>query len=163
MRVNLVLLAKGTALHIAADKGGKAGPPEFSSDQLASFQEAGMTGGFMIMAAFKDGAAEGVICRDVDAAPVSEDAGFDLPVGEPGAKGKRDVSMHRLERLENKGVSRGCGLDTVGKGGVDEVDKEGRRKEGDVGVVGIIRGEEVGSAGEGVGSSKQFAGNMDHL
>ena len=81
VRVNLVLLAKGTALDIAADKGSEARPPEFSGDQLASFQEAGMTGGFMIMAAFEDGAVEGVICRDVDAAPVSEDAGFDLPVG----------------------------------------------------------------------------------
>ena len=51
----------------------------------------------------------------------------------------------------------------MGEGGVDEIDKEGGRKEGDIGVVGIIRGEEVGSAGEGVGSSKKFAGNMDHL
>ena len=51
----------------------------------------------------------------------------------------------------------------MGEGGVNEVDKKGWRKEGDIGVVGIIRGEEVGSAGEGVGSSKKFAGNMDHF
>ena len=44
MRVGFVLLAKGTAFDISADKGGEAGPPEFSGDQLASFQEARMTG-----------------------------------------------------------------------------------------------------------------------
>ena len=37
MCVDLVLLAKGTAFDIAADKGGEAGPPKFSSNQLASF------------------------------------------------------------------------------------------------------------------------------
>ena len=81
MRVNLVLLAKGTAFDIAADKGGEAWPPEFSGDQLASLQEARMTGGFMIMAALEDGAAEGVVSGDVDMAFIGEDAGFDLPVG----------------------------------------------------------------------------------
>ena len=81
MRVNFVLLAKGTALDISADVGGEAGPPEFSCDQLSRFQEAGMTGGFVIMAALEDGAAEGIICGDIDTALVREDAGFDLPVG----------------------------------------------------------------------------------
>ena len=99
MHVNLVLLAKGTALDVAADKGGEAGPPEFSGDQLASLQEAGMTGRFMVMAAFEDGAAEGIVCRNVDASLVSKDAGFDLPVSEPGTKGERDVVVHRLEGL----------------------------------------------------------------
>ena len=37
MCVSLVLLAKGTALDIAADKGGESGPPEFGSNQLARF------------------------------------------------------------------------------------------------------------------------------
>ena len=37
VHVNLVLLTKGTALDVAADEGSKAGPPEFSRDQLASF------------------------------------------------------------------------------------------------------------------------------
>ena len=51
----------------------------------------------------------------------------------------------------------------MGEGGVNEIDKEGWWKEGDVSVVGIICGEEVRLAGEGIGSSKKFAGNMDHL
>ena len=63
--VNLVLLAKGTALDVAADEGSESGPPEFSGDQLSSFQEAGVSGGFMIMASCKDGAAEGVVGGDI--------------------------------------------------------------------------------------------------
>ena len=52
MCVNFVLLAKGTAFDIAADEGSKAGPPEFGSDQLLCFQEAGVSGRLMIMAPF---------------------------------------------------------------------------------------------------------------
>ena len=51
----------------------------------------------------------------------------------------------------------------MGEGGVNEIDEEGRRKESDVSVVGIVRGEEVGSAREGVRASKEFSGDMDHL
>ena len=32
VRVNLILLAKGTALHISVDEGGESGPPKFSGD-----------------------------------------------------------------------------------------------------------------------------------
>ena len=32
VRVNLILLAKGTALHVSADEGGESGPPKFSGD-----------------------------------------------------------------------------------------------------------------------------------
>ena len=81
MCVNLVLLAKGTAFDIAADERSKAGPPEFGGDQLSGFQEAGVSGGFMIVASHKDGAAEGVVGRDIDTAFIGEDAGFNLPVG----------------------------------------------------------------------------------
>ena len=80
MRVNLVLLAKGTALNIAVDKGGESRPPEFGGNQLACFQEAGVAGRLMIMAAFENGTAKGVVCGDVDTAFVGKDAGFDLPV-----------------------------------------------------------------------------------
>ena len=80
MRVHFVLLAEGTALDIAADIGGEARPPEFSGDKLASFQEARVTGGFMIMAAVENGASEGIIRRDVDAAFVRKNTGLDLPI-----------------------------------------------------------------------------------
>ena len=79
--VNLILLAKGAALDITADERSKAGPPKLSSDQLSGFQEAGVSGGFMIMASRKDGAAEGVVGGDINTALIGKDAGFDLPVG----------------------------------------------------------------------------------
>ena len=163
MCVSLVLLAESTALNIAADIGSETRPPEFSGDQLASFQEAGMTGGGVIVATLENGTAEGVVCGNVDATFVSEDAGFNLPVSEPGTKGKRDVLVHRLESLEDKGVARGGRLDAVGEGSVDKIYKEGWGKEGDIGVVGVISGEEVGSAGEGIGAREEFSGDMDHL
>ena len=68
VRVNFVLLAEGTALDVAADVGGKAGPPEFGRDQLSCLQEARVAGGLVIMAALEDGTAEGVVRGDVDAA-----------------------------------------------------------------------------------------------
>ena len=80
MCVSLILLAEGTALNIAADKGGESGPPELGSDQLACFQEAGVAGGCMVMTAFEDGMTKRVVGRDIDTAFVSEDAGLDLPV-----------------------------------------------------------------------------------
>ena len=122
-----------------------------------------MTGRFVIVTAFEDSAAKRVVRGDVDTAFVCKDAGFNLPVSQPGMEGERDVFVHGLKSLEDKGVTHGCGLDTVGEGGVDKIYEEGWWEEGDIGVVGIIRREEVGSAGEGVGSSKEFAGNMDHF
>ena len=163
MCISFVLLAKSTAFNIAPDIGSEARPPELSGDQLAGFQEAGMSRGFVIMAALEDGTAEGVVRRDIDATLVSKDAGFDLPVSEPGAKGKRDVLVHGLESLKDEGVARRGGFDAVRESGVDEVYEEGRREEGDIGVVGVTRGKEVRSAGEGIGTSQEFAGNMDHF
>ena len=119
MCVDLVLLAKGTALDVAADEGSESGPPEFSGDQLASFQEARMSGRFVIMAACEDGAAEGVVRGDVDTTFVSEDTCLDLPVSEAGTEGERDVFVHRLECLENKGVTGRSGFDPMRESGVD--------------------------------------------
>ena len=119
MRVDLVLLAKGTALHIAVDEGGESGPPELGGNQLSCFQEAGVAGGVMVMALVENGTAKGVVHGDIDTPFVSEDAGFDLPVGQPGTEGERNVLMQGLEGLENKGVTRGSGFDSMREGGVD--------------------------------------------
>ena len=51
----------------------------------------------------------------------------------------------------------------MGEGSVYEVDEQGRREEGDVGVVRVVGGEEIGTAGKGVRSSKEFARYMDHF
>ena len=141
MCISLVLLAEGTAFDIAADEGGETGSPELGGDQLTCFQEAWVAGRFMIMAALENSAAKGVVCGDIDAALVGEDACFDLPIGESRPKGERDVLMHRLEGLKNEGVSCGGGFNAMREGGVNEVDKKGRREESDVGVVGVIRGK----------------------
>ena len=47
--------------------------------------------------------------------------------------------------------------------GVDQVDKEGRWEEGDIGVVGVIRRKEVRAAGEGIRASEELSGDMDHF
>ena len=99
MCVNLVLLTKSTSFDISADEGGESGPPKFSGNQLSGFQEAGMASRLMIMATCQDGAAEGVVGGDIDAAFVGKDAGFDLPVSEPGTEGEGNVFMHGLESL----------------------------------------------------------------
>ena len=161
--VGFVLLTKGTAFDIATDKGGETRPPELGGDQLASFQEARVAGGCMIMTALEDGTAKGVVCGDIDTAFVREDAGLDLPVGQAGAEGKRDVLVHGLEGLEDKGVTHGCRFNAVREGSVDEVNEKGWWEEGDVGIVRVIHREEVRSAGKGIGSSEEFSGDVDHF
>ena len=71
--------------------------------------------------------------------------------------------MHGLEGLEDEGIACRSRFDAVREGGVDEVDEKGRWEEGDVGVVRVIRGEEVGSARKGVGASEKFPGDVDHF
>ena len=117
----------------------------------------------MVVAPFKDGLAERIIGRDIDTTFVSQDASFDLPVGKSRTEGERNVFMHRLEGLKDKGVACRCGFNAVGEGGVDEVDEEGRWKESGIGIVGIICGKEVGLAGEGVRASEELSGYMDHF
>ena len=105
MRVDLVLLTGGAALNITADEGSEARPPKFCSDELAGFKEARVSSGLVIVASLEDSTAERVISRDIDVTFVGEDAGFYLPVGEARAEGKRNVFMHGLEGLEDKGVT----------------------------------------------------------
>ena len=143
MCVNLVLLAKGTALDIAADEGSESGPPKFGGNQLTCLQEAGVASGVMVVATLEDGTAKRVVCGDIDMAFVSEDTGFDLPVCELGTEEKGNVFMHGLESLENERITRRCGFNAMGEGGVDQVDKKGLWEEGYIGVVGVIHGEKI--------------------
>ena len=100
----LVLLADRAAFNVFADVGGEAGPPEFRCDELSSFEVAGVTGTLMVMTPLENGVAEGVVVGDIDTTLIGQDACFDLPVGEPGAEGERDIIVHGLEGLENEGV-----------------------------------------------------------
>ena len=49
--IRLVLLAGDVAFNIFSDIGGQAGPPELSSDKLASLKEARMSSSFVVMMA----------------------------------------------------------------------------------------------------------------
>ena len=78
-------------------------------------------------------------------------------------EGKRDVLVHGLEGLEDKGVTCRGGLDTVGEGDVDNIDKERRGKESNpiiVVVVGV--GKEVRTAREGIRAGKELSRDVDH-
>ena len=106
------------------------------------------------MAVCENSAAEGVIRWDIDTTLVGEDAGFDLPVSEAGVEGERNIFVHGLECLQDKWVSGRSQLNSVGEGSANEIDEKGRWEEGDLVVVGVIRGEKVRSAREGVGAGK---------
>ena len=54
-------------------------------------------------------------------------------------------------------------MDLVREGGINEIDEKRRGKEGHSCVVIISGREEIRSSGEGIRSSKEFAGDMDHL
>ena len=57
------------------------------------------------MTTLEDGMAEGIVRGDIDTSFVSEDAGFNLPVGEAGTERERDILVHGLECLEDEGVA----------------------------------------------------------
>ena len=89
---------------------------------------------------------EGVVRGNIDSPLIREDAGLNLPVGQAGTEGKRNVFVHGLKSLEDEGVAGRGGFDAVGEGGVNKIDKERRWKKGDVGVVGIVRGDTKGTS-----------------
>ena len=113
MRVDLILLAKGTALYIAADEGGEPGPPKFSGNELACFQETGVAGRLMVMAACENGVAKGIVRGDVDAALVGKDACVNLPVSKSGTERKGNIVVHGLESLQDEGVTHRCGFNAL--------------------------------------------------
>ena len=161
--ISLILLAGCTAFNVFADVGGKAGPPEFCGDKLAGFQVAGVTGTFMVMASLENSVAEGIVIGDIDAALIDQDACFDLPVGEAGTEGERDIIVHGLKGLENKGIACRSRLDAMGKGDVDNIDEERRGEESDSIVVIIRLGKEVRTMREGIRAGEEFSWDMDHF
>ena len=86
-----------------------------------------------------------------------------MPVGEAGTEGERDVLIHGLEGLEDKGVACRGRLDAVRKGDVDNVDEEGRGKECNSIVVIVGMGKEVRVSREGIRAGEEFSWDVDHL
>ena len=58
----------------------KTQPPELRGDKLASLEITGVAGSFVVMAAGKDGAAEGILWGDIDMTFVGQDMVIELPV-----------------------------------------------------------------------------------
>jgi len=87
--------------------------------------------GFVIVTACEDGVTDGVVIGDIYTAFVSEDSGFMLPVGEVGAEGEGDRTIHGLEGLEYEGVVGRGRLNAVGESRVNYSDKEQGWEQGD--------------------------------
>ena len=122
-----------------------------------------MTSTLVVMAMLENGVLEGVVVGDIDAALIGQDACFDLPVGEAGAEGKRDIVVHGLEGLENEGVTCQGRLDTVGEGNIDNIDKERWGKESNSIVVVVRVGKEVGTTRQGIRTGEEFSWDVDHF
>ena len=104
MCVCLVLLASGAASNKSTNIGGEAWPPELGSDQLVSFEKAGVTSGGVIVTPAENVAAEIASGGNKDAAFICEDAIGKLPVREAGTEGRGNGAIHRLKGLEDKGI-----------------------------------------------------------
>ena len=160
MGVHLVLLAQGTATDVTADIRGKAWPPKFRGNQLASFENARMSSSGMIMVSSDDRVAESSICGNIDATLVSQDAGIIVPVGEARMEGGRDSARQSMEGIENQWVRGGGSTELIREGGVDEVDEEFIREQGDCFIVCVRCGDMIWPARQGVRSTEVFAWNV---
>ena len=156
MRVRFVLLASCTARNILVDEGGESWPPKLGCDELAGFENTGVSCCRMVVVAGDDGAAEGGVSGNIDTILEGQDTSVVLPVRETRAELGREFSGECMEGVEDKGVSCRGGSESFGEGGVYEVDEEGVREEGDVFVVRVRGGNMIGTAREGVWGTKVF-------
>ena len=85
----------------------------------------------MVMVTCHDRVAEVSIGGDVDTALVSQDASIIMPIGEARVEGGRDCTRESMEGVKDQWVRSGGGAKFVGKRGVDEVDEECVREQGD--------------------------------
>ena len=77
-------------------------------------------------------------------------------------EGERDVLVHGLEGLKDKGIAGRGGFNAMGQGDIDDVDKEGQGEESDSVVIVVGMGQEVRAAGEGIRARKEFSRDVDH-
>ena len=85
----------------------------------------------MVMATVENGLTERGVGRDIDAILVCENAFGVLPIGETRAEGRGNGAVHRLQGLGDERIGSRRGLDSMGEGGVNEINEEGRWKKGD--------------------------------
>ena len=80
--VNFVLLARGTSSDITANIRGKAWPPKFRGDKLASLENSQVTCSRIVMVPSDNRTTKAGISRDIDAALVGQNASIIVPVQE---------------------------------------------------------------------------------
>ena len=147
MGVHLVLLARGAAADIATDVRGKARPPKFRGNKLASFEDARVARSGMVMVASHDRVAESSIRRDVDPTLVSQDPCIVMPIRKAGAEGGRGSTQESVEGVKDQRVRSRGGAELVREGSINEVDKECIGEESDRLIVRVRRGDMIWSAG----------------
>ena len=96
MHVRLVLLAYGAAFDILSHKLCKTQPPKLHGDELASFEVAGVSSSFVVVAVGKDGATKGVVGGNIDMTFVGQNMVVKLPIREMGMEDGVDVLQGRL-------------------------------------------------------------------
>ena len=79
--VGFVSLASRTPFNVFTYERREAGPPKLGGNKLVGFKIARVAGGFMIVAAGKDGVSERGVRGNVNASLVGENALSILPVG----------------------------------------------------------------------------------
>ena len=96
------------------DKRGEIWPPKVRGNKLASFQEAGVSGGGMVMAATKDVATEVSSGGNVNATFIGEYSIGMLPIREAGAECWGNRTIHGLKSLKDERVGGRGGGNTGG-------------------------------------------------
>ena len=79
-----------------------------------------------------------------------------------GMGGQGNGSIHGLQCLKDKRIRGRGGLDAVGKGRVDEVNKEEEWKKDDPFIFWHSRGEQIGAMREGIRSCELGSQDMDN-
>ena len=119
-----------------------------------------MTGSGMVMVTSDDRVAQVSIRGDVDTALVSQDASIIMPIGEARVESGRDSTRESMESVKDQWVRSRGGAKFGGKRGVNKVDEECVREEGDRLIVRVGRRDMIWSTRQGIGSTEIFAWNV---
>ena len=91
-------------MDVAVNIRGKAGPPKFRGNKLASFEDTWVASSGMVVVASHDRVAQVSICGDIDVALVSQDASIVMPIGEARVEGSRDGTRESMEGIKDQWV-----------------------------------------------------------
>ena len=110
----------------------------------------------VVMVAGHDRVAQVSIGGDIDAVLVSQNAGVVVPVRKAGAESGGSSTRESMEGIKDQWVRSRGGAEFVGEGGIDDVDKECVREQGDCLIVCVGSGDMVWPAGQGVRGTEIF-------